>query len=266
MGQSVVILLAAGRGSRMGGAVDDKILAPLAGRPVFAHSLEAFAQSGVVQRWVIVYRDAAQRAKLARVFSASGMDGLAGRWVRGGQERQDSVARALACLPAAVEFVFIHDCARPLVRPESLRTLAEALQRDGAACLAHRVTDTIKVCLGRGAGPVRRRWRTLDRSRLWALETPQAFARTLICRAYEEVQRRGLRITDDAQAVELTGRAGLTLLENTDPNPKITRPADLSYAEFLLRQRADAAHRAAQPPAPRPRPPPRAGNSSPVAR
>jgi 2-C-methyl-D-erythritol 4-phosphate cytidylyltransferase len=84
----------------------------------------------------------------------------------------------------------------------------------------------------RGA-PVRGRAATLDRSRLWAMETPQVFARDLVTRAYARVHRRGLRITDDAQAVEQL-RHPVTFLENPHPNPKLTTAADLALVEFLL--------------------------------
>ena len=81
--------------------------------------------------------------------------------------------------------------------------------------------------------PVPGRTATLDRTRLWAMETPQVFARDLIIRAYARVQRFGLRITDDVQAVEGLGLP-VTFLENPHPNPKLTTPADLAYMEFLL--------------------------------
>ena len=83
------------------------------------------------------------------------------------------------------------------------------------------------------------RLRTLDRSRLWAMETPQVFSRELITRAYARVAERGLRITDDAQAVEEIGQP-VALLENDSPNPKLTTPADLPYLEFLLARTGEA--------------------------
>ncbi len=147
--------------------------------------------------------------------------------VHGGRERQDSVAAALAALPADIEHVFIHDCARPLVRPEQLVALHKIVRREHAVVLAHRVTDTIKEHRDDA------RLRTLDRSRLWAMETPQVFSRELVVRAYARVAAKGLAITDDAQAVELLGHP-IALLENTSPNPKLTTPADLPYLEFLL--------------------------------
>jgi 2-C-methyl-D-erythritol 4-phosphate cytidylyltransferase len=149
--------------------------------------------------------------------------------VPGGAERQDSVAAALAELPDDISHVFIHDCARPLVRPEQLVALYKIVRREKAVVLAHRVTDTIKDHRGEG------RLRSLERHRLWAMETPQVFSRDLICRAYARVAKRKLSITDDAAAVELLNQP-VALLENPHANPKLTTPADLPYLEFLLAQ------------------------------
>jgi len=235
MSRTAAILLAAGEGRRMQAAVADKILAPLAGRPVFAHSAAAFIASGVADFYVIVYRDARQSLELSCYAPTPAL------FVKGGRERQDSVANALAALPDDIHYVFIHDCARPLVRPEQLSALLRMVHRDGAAALAHRVTDTIKqVAISHSPGkpirtraPVRVRTATMDRARLWAMETPQVFARDLIVRAYAQVHRRRWRITDDVQAVERLG-ARVSLLENQHPNPKLTAPVDLAYLEFLL--------------------------------
>jgi 2-C-methyl-D-erythritol 4-phosphate cytidylyltransferase len=223
MSRTAAILLAAGSSSRMNGAVADKILAPLAGRPVFAHSAAAFMQSAIADLYVVVYRDQRQMMALSAYAPTPSV------LVRGGRERQDSVRHALAALPGDIEHVFIHDCARPLVRPEQLVALHKIVRREQAVVLAHRVTDTIKEHRADG------RLRTLDRRRLWAMETPQVFARELIVRAYDRIGARGLRVTDDAQAVEGIGHP-IALLENNQPNPKLTGPADLSWVEFLLRR------------------------------
>jgi len=222
MSRTAVILLAAGSGARMNGSVPDKVLAPLAGRPVFAHSAAAFLQSQVADLYVIVYRDQRQMMELSAYAPTPSV------LVRGGRERQDSVANALAALPPDIAHVFIHDCARPLVRPEQLVALHKIVRREGAVVLAHRVTDTIKQHRNSA------RLRTLDRSRLWAMETPQVFSRDLICEAYAHVAKKKLSITDDAQAVEQLAHP-VALLENAHANPKLTTPADLAYLEFLLR-------------------------------
>ncbi len=221
MSRTAAIFLAAGRSRRMDGTLADKILAPLADRPVFAHSAAAFLRSDVVDFYVITYRDQRQLVELSAYAPTPSL------FVRGGAERQDSVAAALAELPEDVKYVFIHDCARPLVRPEQLSALHKIVRRENAVVLAHRVTDTIKQHADSG------RLRDLDRRRLWAMETPQVFSRDLICRAYAKVAEKKRRITDDAAAVELLGHP-VALLENPHPNPKLTTPADLAYLEYLL--------------------------------
>jgi 2-C-methyl-D-erythritol 4-phosphate cytidylyltransferase len=221
MSRTAAIFLAAGSGTRMAGTVADKVLVHLAGRPVFAHSAAAFMQSAIADLYVIVYRDQRQMMELSAYAPTPSV------LVHGGRERQDSVAAGLAALPADIKHVFIHDCARPLVRPEQLVALHKIVRREHAVVLAHRVTDTIKEHRDDA------HLRTLNRPRLWATETPQVFARDLIVRAYARVQAKGLHITDDAQAVEQLSHP-IALLENTHPNPKLTTPADLAYLEFLL--------------------------------
>jgi 2-C-methyl-D-erythritol 4-phosphate cytidylyltransferase len=221
MSRTAAILLAAGSGRRMLGAVADKILAPLADRPVFAHSVAAFLASGVADYYIIVVRDQAQSIALSAYAPTPA------QFIVGGKERQDSVQNALAALPADIAYVFIHDCARPLVQPEQLAALHKIVRKENAVVLAHRVTDSIKKHSDSGL------LKTLDRSRLWAMETPQVFARDLIVEAYAKVAKKKLRITDDASAVELLQHP-VALLENAHSNPKLTTPADLAYAEFLL--------------------------------
>ena len=215
----------------MQGAVTDKVLAPLAGRPVFAHTAAAFMTSGIADFYVVVYRDQRQMTELAAYAPTPSA------LVRGGRERQDSVMNALAALPDDIAYVFIHDCARPLVRPDQLVSLHKIVRRENAVVLAHRVTDTIKehTVLRAANGQDDSRLRTLDRSRLWAMETPQVFSRDLIVRAYSRVAALDRHITDDAAAVELLQHP-VALLENPYPNPKLTTPADLAYIEFLLTQ------------------------------
>lgn len=227
MSRTAAILLAAGSGRRMQGAVADKILAPLAGRPVFAHSVAAFLESNVADYYVIVVRDQAQSIALSAYAPTPA------QFVIGGKERQDSVQNALAALPADIAYVFIHDCARPLVRVEQLVGLHKVVRKENAVVLAHRVTDSIKKHSDTG------HLKTLERDRLWAMETPQVFARDLIIEAYAKVAKRKLRITDDAAAAELLSHP-VALLENSHPNPKITTPADLAYVEYLLAKEKSA--------------------------
>ena len=209
----------------MQGAVNDKVLAPIAGRPVFAHSVGAFMASGVADFYVVVYRDYRQMMALSPYAPTPSV------MVQGGRERQDSVMNALKALPDDIQHVFIHDCARPMVRPEQLVALHKIVRKEKAVVLAHRLTDTVKEHHVSG------KLRSLDRTKLWATETPQVFSRELIVRAYERIADKRLKVTDDAAAVEGL-RHSVALLENNFPNPKLTTPADLEYLEFLASRSA----------------------------
>jgi 2-C-methyl-D-erythritol 4-phosphate cytidylyltransferase len=225
----------------MKGTVADKVLAPLAGQPALIHSLRAFLEAGVVDHFVFVTRDADQQAAITAALAPLGLPPTATFYVRGGQERQDSVYNGLHELSLLVDYVFIHDCARPLVNPASLRELLQAVQRDHAAVLAHRVTDTIKQAPARKRGGLRRlRLRDLRRETLWAMETPQVFARELIIEAYRKLRLENLRVTDDAAAVATLHHI-VTLVENPFPNPKLTHPEDFAYVELLLQRRVSSA-------------------------
>lgn len=221
MSRTAAILLAAGSGTRMADAVPDKVLAPINGKPVFSYSAGAFAASGVADLFVIVHRDQKQMRDLMALAPTPSL------FVPGGTERQYSVANALDALPADIGHVFIHDCARPLIKPEHLVGLHKIVRKEAAVVLAHRVTDTIKQHRDEG------RLRDLDRSSLWAMETPQVFERELISKAYNSAANRGVKLTDDAAAVELL-RHPVALLENPTPNPKVTTATDLKWVEFLL--------------------------------
>jgi 2-C-methyl-D-erythritol 4-phosphate cytidylyltransferase len=232
---SYAILLAGGSGSRMRGAVKDKILEPILGVPALVYSVRAFLAAGIVDRFVIVRDDDARRADLLGALAAHGHGDLAVTWASGGAERRDSVLNGLEAAPAGAEWVFIHDGARPLVRPESLRALASAARLGGAAALAHRVKDTIKQApRGALAGePVE--LRDLDRPTLWAMETPQAFSHPLILAAYRRAVAEGVAITDDVAAATHAGHRAIPV-ENFFPNPKLTEPADFAWVEFLLKR------------------------------
>jgi 2-C-methyl-D-erythritol 4-phosphate cytidylyltransferase/2-C-methyl-D-erythritol 2,4-cyclodiphosphate synthase len=225
----VAILLAGGSGARMGGSVEDKILVSINGSPVFAHVLKAFVASGTQDAFIIVVRDNAQRKELASIVQKQRLD-VPVFYTTGGCERQDSVKAGLDMIPNTAEWVTIHDCARPAVSPESLKAVRKTVMAlDCAVSLAHRVTDTIRAFdespLESPAGST-----LLDRDRLWAMETPQAFPRKLIERAHQNLQKP---VTDDLAAVEALGEP-VALVESKHPNPKITRAADLVLLETLL--------------------------------
>jgi 2-C-methyl-D-erythritol 4-phosphate cytidylyltransferase len=225
------ILLAAGSGSRMLGSVDDKVLAPLNGKPVLLHSIEAFLAAGYIDQFTIVYRDEPQRVALEAALEPINLKNTTVTWALGGKERQDSVLNALEQQDPSCDYVFIHDGARPLITPASLRQLYECLKEEKAVVLAHPVIDTVKRLPAAGATK-QVLLEDLDRSRLWAMETPQAFTHAGIISAYRHVRANGLSITDDTAAAATIGIKS-TLVENSHPNPKITTPADLKFTEWL---------------------------------
>lgn len=221
------VLLAGGSGARMQGSVADKILLTLAGQPAILHSVRAFLQSGAVQALVFVYRDDDQRAAIEELLPPTD---VSIHWARGGEQRYHSVWSGLQAAPDDTEIVLIHDCARPCVTPEAIRESVEAARRSGAACLAQAVVDTIKQVEPTSGGY---RLQTLDRSRLWAMGTPQSFRFALIRDAYEETIAAGRPITDDLAAIE--GRdISVVFVDNRRPNPKLTTPADVAYIEAIL--------------------------------
>jgi 2-C-methyl-D-erythritol 4-phosphate cytidylyltransferase len=230
--KSAAIFLAAGCGSRMRGRVDDKSLALLNGKPAIVYSLEAFSGSEIVDHYIVVYRDDVQRSRIEAIIQEYGLEKLSFQCIQGGSERQLSVTNALEAIPEDCEYVFIHDCARPCIHSGALAELHTAVQVDQAACLAHPVCDTIKRAATQDELR-RQKLEDLDRSRLWAMETPQAFALKSIREAYQKVIRDGLSVTDDTAAAETIGLR-TTLVPNDRPNPKLTTPSDLDYIEHLL--------------------------------
>ena len=221
------IIVAAGKGTRMGPKVD-KLFLEAAGRPILAHTWARFNHAACIDEIVLVVRDTLQPAfaELAVQFQFEKPYQL----VVGGKERQDSVWNGLQALDAGAEIVAIQDGARPCTTEKLIADTIQAAHETGAAVAAQRVTDTIKETDG---GTLIAR--TVDRSRLWAVQTPQSFRVEVIRRALAAVKEKGLIVTDDTAACELIGQA-VKLVESAVPNPKVTRPGDLAYVEALLRQ------------------------------
>jgi 2-C-methyl-D-erythritol 4-phosphate cytidylyltransferase len=221
------IIVAAGQGTRMGPGVD-KLLLEVAGRPVLAHTWQRFNDAPCIREIVFVVRDGMRETlqDLARRFGFQ----KPFRCVTGGKERQDSVWNGLEALSAWTEIVVIQDAARPCTSEALIAATIEAARETGAAVAAQAVTDTMKLSAdGRFVE------RTLDRTQLWSVQTPQTFQVDVIRRGLAEVRRRGLWVTDDTAACELIGQP-VRLVAVPGPNPKVTRPEDLPYVDLLLRQ------------------------------
>lgn len=216
----IALLLCAGKGERLGLGVG-KALAPLAGRPLFAWSLEALGRGAAIHGIVVV----GPTRTLQDLLAASGVAPFKViGWVEGGRERQESVARGLAALPAECTTVVVHDCARALVSPElASAVVGDALQH-GAAIAALPLADTLKRA---SLGVIED---TVPRASLWCAQTPQAFRRDWLEEAHRASSRHA---TDDAALVEALGHR-VHLTPGDPVNFKITTPRDLELAEAWL--------------------------------
>jgi 2-C-methyl-D-erythritol 4-phosphate cytidylyltransferase len=219
------IIVAAGKGTRMGAQVD-KLWLEVAGRPIVAHTWQRFNDAAVVDEIILVVRDGMQAhfTELAERFSFQKQF----RLVAGGVERQDSVWNGLEAVSPGTEIVAIQDAARPCTGEELIAATIEAARETGAAVAAQPVTDTIKET---SDGKIISR--TVDRSKLWSVQTPQTFRVGVIRQAIAKARQEGLILTDDTAACELIGQP-VRLVKNTRPNPKVTVPADLPFVESLL--------------------------------
>ena len=220
------IIVAAGRGTRMGPNID-KLFLEVSGAPVVAHTWERFDEVESIDEIVLVIREGMESAfeELAATLELR----KPYRFVVGGRERQDSVWNGLNAISPQADIVAIQDGARPCTPVELIEATIEAARETGAAVAAQRVTDTIK-----DSDDGRTVARHLDRSRLWAVQTPQTFRVDVIRRALGVVRERGLLVTDDTAACECIGQP-VRLVESAKPNPKVTLPSDLHFIELLLR-------------------------------
>jgi 2-C-methyl-D-erythritol 4-phosphate cytidylyltransferase len=222
---NAAVIVAAGKGTRMGANVD-KLWLEVAGRPVIAHTWKQFNDAACIQEIILVVREGMQEhfAELAIQFGFR----KTFRLIAGGAERQDSVWNGLATLAPETEIVAIQDAARPCTTADLIAATIQAAQETGAAVAAQPVTDTIKETAD---GKIISR--TVDRSKLWSVQTPQTFRVEVIRRAISTARAKNLVLTDDTAACELIGQA-VRLVKSIAPNPKVTVPADLPFVESLL--------------------------------
>jgi len=219
-----IVIVAAGRGSRMGQG--DKLFMEVAGLPLVGHTWRRFDRFAGTAEIIVVTRGESRPLfeNLAKRFAAA----KPWRIVEGGAERQDSVWNGVSATDEASAVVAIQDGARPCTPLGSLGQAIEAARDTGAAVLAKRVSDTLK----RGDDQAQILG-TVDRENLWAVQTPQVFRREVILAALAKVRDEGLAITDDTAACEALGQA-VKLIECDRPNPKATTPDDLPFIESLL--------------------------------
>lgn len=234
---AILLIPAAGRGRRMGGG-ENKIYLSLAGKPLLAHTLAAFLQSGLFSQVIMIVapgeEEILRRRVLSPFFSGRGQVVL----LVGGRERQHSVFNGLQYLhrleTPADTLICIHDAARPLVSDQVIRGVLREALVTGSAVAGISLKDTVKEVDSQGM--VRQ---TPPRNSLRAIQTPQCFKFSLLWAAYCRAAAENFLGSDDASLVERTG-AGVKIVPGDEANFKITTPGDLQAAEAYLAARKNS--------------------------
>lgn len=221
-----VIIVAGGKGTRMGGDVKKQYLC-IGNKEILAHTIEAFEKMEEVTEIVVVVgkedidyvsKDICQRYSYTKVKHI----------VAGGKERKDSVWNGIEALSEDMSYIIVHDGARPFIKAEHVRRCLEKAKEKGASILAVPVKDTIKQVgiSGKIEG-------TPERSTLWSVQTPQIFERGLLIEAHINGKENQLEVTDDSMLVEALGH-NVWVVEGDYTNIKITTPEDLIIGEVFV--------------------------------
>lgn len=228
-GKHGVIIVAAGKGSRMKSAISKQYLL-IQNKPIIVHTLESFQRFTSVDEIVLVVGndDVMMANNWVEQYGLSKVSAV----IAGGGERQDSVYKGLRNLSQHITWVMIHDGVRPFVTREAVDALLAKTKQTHAAVLGVPVIDTIKVVNAEGVII-----ETPERSRLWAIQTPQAFARQTIEAAHEQARKERFIGTDDAMLVERLG-VSVSIVPSDYENIKITTPDDLLQAETIMANRS----------------------------
>jgi len=224
---NVAIVVAAGKGTRLGGNQPKQFL-ELCGVPFVVHTLRQFERCHEINEIITVVpaTETAAFSSLAKKFQLSKLS----RVVAGGATRAQSVRQGLNAISSA-EIVAVHDGVRPFVTPDDIARVIEAAERGGAAVLTAPVADTIKQVRSDRVKA------TLPRATIRRALTPQCFRYDLLRRAYDQlasVEAEGIEVTDDSFLVERLGVDVITV-EGSATNIKITQEADLVWAEAILK-------------------------------
>lgn len=216
------IIVAAGASQRMGGI--DKLLAPLGGRPVIAHSIAVLVAHPRIDALAVVVSPANEAAIRAIATDLAPH----ARIVLGGARRRDSVANGLDAL-GDCDYVLVHDGARPLVTADLIDAALDGAIQTGASLCAVPVADTVKRAAEDGLVAS-----TVNRERLWLAQTPQAFRTDVLRHAHAA---HDIDATDDAALVELIEEP-VRLVLGSSENLKVTTPSDLALAAAILASRS----------------------------
>ncbi|MGY0431251.1 2-C-methyl-D-erythritol 4-phosphate cytidylyltransferase [Bacillus rugosus] len=227
-----VVIPAAGQGKRMK-AGRNKLFIELKGDPVIIHTLRVFDSHRPCEKIILVINER-EREHFQQLLTDYPFQ-TAIELVAGGDERQHSVYKGLKAVKQE-KIVLVHDGARPFIKHEQIDELIAEAEQTGAAILAVPVKDTIKrvqdlqVC------------ETIERSSLWAVQTPQAFRLSLLMKAHAEAEYKGFLGTDDASLVEQMEGGSVRVVEGSYTNIKLTTPDDLTSAEVIMESESGNKH------------------------
>lgn len=230
MSISTAVIVAAGKGRRMGTEISKQFL-PLCGKEILAHTVEKFEKAACIRDIILVtggdalqdVRQMAQEYGWKKIISVT----------EGGRERQDSVFLGLQQVPQDTEIVLIHDGVRPFVTEEILERSIAAAKETGGCVAGVPAKDTIKVCDAEGFAIA-----TPDRSTLRQIQTPQTFRRKEILAAYEKAKADGFLGTDDASVLEHSGFP-VQVIMGSYSNIKITTKEDLLIGAAFLKEETE---------------------------
>ena len=216
------IIPAAGSGRRFG---EKKQFKELNGKPLIYYSLAPFFESNSIDDIIIVVQkydidevaSIVESIKIKKKF----------RIIEGGETRQDSIRNALNQINNRTQFVCVHDAARPFVTKSLIEKTVNALKYCDAAIVGHKSTDTLKEI---SDGIIKG---TVDREKIWCVQTPQAFIKKAIIKAYELAEKQSYRSTDDSSLLENAGYQ-VKIINDSSINFKITTKEDWMIAESLL--------------------------------
>lgn len=220
------IIVAGGKSERMGPDVDKAFLS-LGAKPVLVYSLLAFEKCPDVEEVVLVVRK--ERIEAARYAVQMFGCKKVVKIIAGGNQRQQSVTNGLDEINEDAEIVAVHDGARPCVTPDLISATIHAARQYGSGVAAVKITDTVKEV---EKGLIISK--TIDRTKLWRVQTPQSFKADLLRKAFDLVARKKIKVTDEASSVELICDS-VHLVQSSSSNIKITSPDDLVLAAALMR-------------------------------
>jgi 2-C-methyl-D-erythritol 4-phosphate cytidylyltransferase len=214
-----IILLAGGQGTRMQTSIPKQFL-PLQGKPLALHSFDFFTRTSLPIEEIVIVCESHYQTLFAHPTHKI-------LFAKPGTSRQFSVMHGFQALSQDVDFIMIHDSARPFLQEDDLRNLFEEAVKTGAATLAHRVSTTIKQTNGDNLVTC-----TLNRANLWDVQTPQCLHRSLLEEGFKKVIEESLIVTDDVSLAELQNHP-VKIVKGSSKNFKITTLIDFQLAEVI---------------------------------